>query len=141
MQYTELMITYKIKPDLSDLEIKPLFKAAWPDEDETSYEGVLRRSLSYVCAYDPDRAEGHLIGFVNVAWDGGVHAFLLDTTVHPDYRRRGIATELVRRATREAKGAGCDWLHVDYDAHLQGFYEGCGFRPSLAGLIHLREAR
>jgi hypothetical protein len=27
-----------------------------------------------------DRA---LIGFVNVAWDGGDHAFLIDTKVHP----------------------------------------------------------
>ena len=128
------MITYKVKPQLSDLQIKPLFRAAWSGEEDASYEGVLQRSLSYICAY----AGEHLIGFVNIAWDGGVHAFLVDTTVHPSYQRRGIATELVKRATQEAKKAGCHWLHVDYDAPLQGFYEGCGFEPTLAGLINLR---
>lgn len=127
------MITYRVKPPLTDAQIKPLFKAAWPDEDASSYGGVLQRSLSYVCAYD----EGQLVGFVNVAWDGGVHAFLLDTTVHPAYQRQGIATELVRRATKEAQKAGCHWLHVDYKPHLRTFYEGCGFRSTTAGLVDL----
>lgn len=127
------MITYAVKPPLTDAQVKPLFKAAWPDEDDSSYEDVLQRSLSYLCAYD----EEQLIGFVNVAWDGGVHAFILDTTVHPGYQRRGIATELVRRATVEAKRAGCHWLHVDYEPHLHAFYEGCGFKETSAGLIHL----
>ncbi|MFI9379804.1 hypothetical protein [Kutzneria sp. NPDC052558] len=32
---------------------------------------VQRHSLGWVCA----RSAGTLVGFVNVAWDGGVHAF------------------------------------------------------------------
>ena len=127
------MITYALKPALSDAQIKPLFKAAWADEDNASYEEVLRRSLAYICAYDKER----LVGFVNVAWDGGVHAFILDTTVHPDYQRQGVATELVRRATAEAQRAGCHWLHVDYEPHLHAFYKGCGFKSTSAGLINL----
>jgi hypothetical protein len=35
--------------------------------------------------------------------------------------------------------AGCEWLHVDFETRLTPFYiEGCGFRPTPAGLIHLR---
>lgn len=127
------MVTYRIKPKLGDSDIKPLFKAAWPAEDDSTYEPVLARSLTYVCAYDGDE----LVGFVNVAWDGGIHAFLLDTTVHPTYQHQGIGTELVKQAAREAKRKGCHWLHVDYDAHLEGFYEGCGFTATKAGLIDL----
>ena len=79
-----------------------------------------------------------LVGFVNVAWDGGDHAFLIDTKVASVYQRQGIATELVSRAASQAKAAGCEWLHVDFEEQLAPFYfDACGFRPTPAGLIHL----
>lgn len=78
------------------------------------------------------------MGFVNVAWDGGAHAFLLDPTVLPSHRRRGIGTALVQKAVEEARRAGAQWAHVDYEAALQGFYGGCGFRETRAGLMMLR---
>jgi len=81
---------------------------------------------------------GPLVGFVNVAWDGGCHAFLLDPTVHPDYRRRGIGSELVRRAVEAATVHGVEWVQVDFDRELQRFYEKAGFAPTFAGLIHVR---
>ena len=81
------------------------------------------------------------IGFVNVAWDGGDHAFLLDTKTHGTFQRNGIGTRLVEVATRHAKAAGCEWLHVDFDPELEPFYfDSCGFRPTPAGLIHLPSA-
>ena len=94
---------------------------------------MLSRSLAHISAYDGTT----LIGFVNVATDGGVHAFLLDTSVHPDFQHRGIGSDLVRRAIEAAKARGAQWLHVDYEPHLDGFYRACGFRPTLAGLIDL----
>jgi hypothetical protein len=33
---------------------------------------------------------------------------------------------------------GVKWMHVDFEPQLQGFYEGCGFRSTAAGLIRLR---
>jgi len=87
-----------------------------------------------VCA----REDGRLVGFVNVAWDGGVHAFVLDTVVAPAAGRRGIGTRLVAIATENARAAGCEWLHVDFEPHLRSFYfDACGFRPTDAGLIQL----
>jgi GNAT superfamily N-acetyltransferase len=124
---------YPVKPPLTDADLKPLFRAAWPSEDDASYEPVLARSLTYVAAYDGER----LVGFVNVAWDGGIHAFLLDTTVHPAVQRRGIGRELVVRAAREARALGCRWLHVDFEPQLEGFYRGCGFGETCAGLLDL----
>jgi len=95
---------------------------------------VQEHSLGWVCARD----EGELVGFVNVAWDGGVHAFVLDTIVAVKARRRGIGKELVARAVEGARAAGCEWLHVDFDDDLRAFYfEACGFRPTNAGLIAL----
>ena len=74
---------------------------------------------------------------MNLAWDGGIHAFILDTTVHPEFQKQGIGTELVKRAIEEARAANCEWVHVDYEDHLDGFYKACGFEPTRAGLLAL----
>jgi len=116
-------------------ELEPLWRAAWGAPLQAGYAENLRRSL---CHGTVRSGDGHaLIGFVNVAWDGGVHAFLLDTTVHPNFRRRGIATELVRRIAAAARARGAEWLHVDYEPHLATFYRACGFAPTAAGLMRL----
>ena len=129
------MIRLAADPFPPDVQLAPLWRAAWGSPLAAGYaEAVLKRSLAHVGAYDGER----LVGFVNVGWDGGVHAFLLDTAVHPDYQRQGIATSLVRRAAELARERGAHWLHVDYEPHLESFYRGCGFRPTLAGLIELK---
>lgn len=108
------------------------FEHAFFDDDWWSQ--VNRFSLGWVTA----RASGELVGFVNVAWDGGVHAFLLDTMISPTHRRRGHASELVRVATEYARASRCEWLHVDFEPHLRDFYfRACGFKPTDAGLIQL----
>jgi ribosomal protein S18 acetylase RimI-like enzyme len=92
-------------------------------------------ALTWVGAFSNDQ----LIGFVQVLWDGGAHAFLLDVAVHPDQGRQGIGRRLVLTAVEEAKAAGCQWLHVDYEPHLADFYLGaCDFVPTEAGLLKLR---
>jgi len=126
-------IQYRVSPAVSNKDLNAVFAAAWPNHTRGDFEPVLRHSLAYVCAY----AGETLIGFVNLAWDGSAHAFLLDTTVHPDWQRLGIGRELVQRATAIAREQGVDWLHVDYEPHLDGFYRSCGFQPTLAGLIRL----
>jgi hypothetical protein len=46
---------------------------------------------------------------------------------------------IVREAAERARAAGCEWLHVDCEPHLRGFYlEHCGFRKTDAGIIALR---
>ena len=96
---------------------------------------VQRHSLGWVCV----RQSGRLAGFVNVAWDGGVHAFVLNTVVAEPLRRKGIARAMVAEAVRQAKAQGREWLHVDFDPHLRDFYfDACGFRPTDAGVIQLR---
>ncbi|MDQ1022227.1 GNAT superfamily N-acetyltransferase [Streptomyces afghaniensis] len=79
-----------------------------------------------------------LIGFVNVVWDGGVHAFLLDAVVAQHRKRSGVGSALVAAAADEARTAKCEWLHVDFEEHLRSFYfDACGFKETAAGLIAL----
>jgi GNAT superfamily N-acetyltransferase len=83
-------------------------------------------------------SDGVLVGFVKIAWDGGDHAFLLDTKTRGEWQRRGVGTELVGRVAQRAKAAGCEWLHVDFEPDLRPVYfDECGFRPTDAGLIHV----
>ena len=96
-------------------------------------ERLERHSVSWVGVF----AGPTLVGFVHACWDGGAHAFLLDTVVDPGFQRRGIGHRLVLALVAEVTAAGCEWLHVDYEPHLDAFYRGCGFRPTEAGLISL----
>jgi GNAT superfamily N-acetyltransferase len=102
-----------------------------PTSDEDWWTRVNRHSLGWVCARDGDR----LVGFVNVAWDGAAHAFVLDTVVATEVRHQGVGRELVAVAEQQARHLGCEWLHVDFEEHLRPFYlDRCGFRPTDAGL-------
>jgi GNAT superfamily N-acetyltransferase len=99
------------------------------------WDQVRPHSLGWVTARLLD---GALVGFVNVAWDGGDHAFLLDTKTRPDHQYRGIGTAVVTFAVQHAAHSGCEWLHVDFADDLRGFYfDDCGFRRTEAGLINL----
>ncbi|MFD0388925.1 GNAT family N-acetyltransferase [Tistrella bauzanensis] len=128
-----MLLEYRIDPHPSHDSLNKLWTVAWGAPASTSFADILSRSLGHVGAYEGD----NIIGFVNVAWDGGIHAFILDTCVHPDYRRRGIATRLVQEATTLARQRGARWLHVDFEPHLEPFYRNCGFRQTAAGLIAL----
>jgi ribosomal protein S18 acetylase RimI-like enzyme len=116
------------RPDSPDTEVATL---PWASRLE-------RHSLTWVGAF----SSGRLVGFVHAVWDGGIHAFILDTAVHPDFQRHGIGRDLVHTVTDEAFKAGCDWVHVDYEPRLASFYEDtCGFRPTPAGLRSASKAR
>jgi GNAT superfamily N-acetyltransferase len=94
-----------------------------------------QHSLGWVTA----RSDGELVGFVNVVWDGLVHAWLQDTMVAVSARGSGVGVEVVRAAREGAVAAGCEWLHVDFDGDLGPFYfDAGGFTPTNAGLIALQ---
>ena len=130
----EPTVVYAVNPPVTNAELNELYAVSWPRHRGWDFTPELEHSLAYVCA----RAGERLVGFVYLAWDGGMHAFLLEPTVHPELRRRGIGRRLVREAVEVARQRGVVWVHVDFEPHLRGFYEGCGFRPTDAGLLRLR---
>jgi ribosomal protein S18 acetylase RimI-like enzyme len=93
-----------------------------------------RHSRSWVGAFVRDQ----LVGFVHAVWDGGRHAFLLDTMVAPDFQHQRIGTSLVTTLISDLRELGIEWLHVDYEPHLNSFYrDTCEFRTTDAGLLRL----
>ncbi|MEO8330338.1 MAG: GNAT family N-acetyltransferase [Candidatus Nanopelagicales bacterium] len=130
------MITYEWRAEFENGELDALHAQGFghPILDSDWVKQVQDHSLGWVIA----RSEERLVGFVNVAWDGDAHAFILDTLVDTAFRKAGVGTRLVDLATSHARLAGCEWLHVDFDDELEQFYfAACGFRPTKAGLIAL----
>jgi len=130
------VITYQWRGDFESAEVEALHADGFdraPGDCDWRVQ-VERHSLGWVCA----RRGAQLAGFVNVAWDGGAHSFILDAVVAAPLQRLGIGARLVEVAALSARKAGCEWLHVDFEDHLRPFYFGaCGFRPTNAGLIRL----
>lgn len=136
IQHVSQPIDYRWRGPVTDAEMVALVTAHGGQAVAGWWEQVRPCSLGWVTARSQEG--GGLVGFVNVAWDGGDHAFLLDTKVASEHQRQGIATALVGHAAWHAKAAGCEWLHVDFEQHLAAFYlDACGFRATPAGVIHL----
>ncbi|WP_224393105.1 GNAT family N-acetyltransferase [Pseudonocardia sp. ICBG1293] len=128
-------VRVRVRPAVDDVALSALHAAGF---DETPRlrrwsAQLAEHSLSWLDARDGDA----LVGFVNLAWDGDRHAFLLDLVVADGYRRRGIGRALVAGAVEEATAAGCTWLHADFAPHLTPFHRSCGLPPTDAGLLRL----
>lgn len=136
--YRGVVIMYEWRGQFSNAEAGALHAEGFGQSARQRdwWAQATQHSLGWVCARDG----GKLAGFVNVAWDGGLHAFLLDTVVAARLRHQGAGSGMIAVAVREARLAGCEWLHVDFEDDLRGFYLGaCGFRVTSAGLIALHE--
>src|SRR6266542_3931560 len=109
-------IEYRINPPVTNAELDQLYAVSWPNHQPPyDFRPELERALAYACAY----LGNQLIGF-----------FLLEPTVRPEFRRRGIGRTLVERVVAVARERGMEWVHVDYDPELHPFYEACGFEPT-----------
>ena len=133
-----MAVVYEWRGRFDNAEVNALHAEAFDHRilEDDWHAQVRKASLGWVCG----RRDGRLVGFVNVAWDGGVHAFILDTMVSLDARREGIGKDLVAAAVAHTRKTGvCEWLHVDFEDHLRPFYfDTCGFTPTNAGLIALK---
>jgi GNAT superfamily N-acetyltransferase len=132
-------VTFEWRGPFANDEVNRLHAEAfgttiYGDEEWNWRQLTDRHSLGWATA----RLDRNLVGFVNVAWDGLVHAWLQDLMVETRSRRKRIGQQLVTTAADGARSAGCDWLHADFGANLEQFYFGaCGFRSTRAGLLRL----
>lgn len=134
-----MTIFYEWRGEFDNAEVDSLHAEGFrhPLLQDDWWGRVNRHSLGWVCA----RQDGALVGFVNVAWDGAAHAFILDTVVQEGVRRRGVGVQLIAVAVDQARAAGSAWLHVDFEGDLRDFYlNACGFTSTHAGLIALSQA-
>jgi hypothetical protein len=81
----DVRLRLSVRADIDDQALSRLHALAFNMAYRaTAWRNQLQQhSLTWITAHEEDN---RLVGFLNVAWDGGTHAFLLDTVVDPDRR-------------------------------------------------------
>jgi ribosomal-protein-alanine N-acetyltransferase len=121
------LIIRKIKekdiPSLLEIE-KISFAAPWSEQDFLS-ELYRKNALLRVAVF-----EGNIIGYICVSFRAQ-ESHILNLAVHPDFRRRGVATILMDKAMAELKERGCFFALLKVrvsNTGAQRFYELLGFK-------------
>jgi len=90
---------------------------------------AMDQSWYVVYAYDQDR----LVGTGRVVSDGVINAYLCGLGVDPEYRSRGIGTEISERLVQRCRQHG---LHIQFfcEEQMVPFYEQRGFSRFALGM-------
>jgi ribosomal-protein-alanine N-acetyltransferase len=100
------------------------FATPWSEQDflnELYRKNTLLRTALF---------EGNIIGYICVTFRA-YESHILNLAVHPDFRRRGVATILMDNAVGELKKRGCMFVYLKVrlsNAGAQKFYELLGFQ-------------
>ena len=90
--------------------------------DKKWYKKLLRNAPIVVVAFDGDK----MVGFVRTFGDDLVWLMIASLHVHPDYRKKGIATGLLKRVEQFAQKNKYQTLRlfaaIDEDPQLKNFY-------------------
>ena len=122
-------IEYQTQKDLPNEPLYQLFLAVgWATEETTTQEMIDHFNIGFLHStfVFSAWAEGRLVGCVRALSDLHFRSVLYDVAVLPEYQRRGIGSELVRRCMEACPGS--EWL-VRTD-QAKGFYEKLGFREN-----------
>ncbi len=92
---------------------------------------VLKGSRHVILAIDDEAAR--VVGFINALGDGVQSAFIPLLEVLPEYRRKGIGRDLVKRALDLLRDYPC--IDLTCDPALQPFYEKSGMQRSVGMVI------
>lgn len=113
-------------------EVIELWRTVFPDAPAHNDPTVdiytklnIQPELFYVAMSD-----GQLIGSAMSGFDGH-RGWVYYVAVHPDYRRKGIGTDLMKKVETSLVEIGCPKLNLQIRAdnvEVQAFYESLGYR-------------
>ena len=117
--------------DIREDMLHGLFFEDWPNPPTpATHLRILRGSAQVVLAVDSD--EHRVIGFINAISDGVHAAFIPLLEVLPEFRRRGIGRELVRRMVDRLDGHYS--IDLMCDPAMQPFYDNLGEWTRASGM-------
>ena len=117
------MLAYRDTVELDLTELVSLReRVGFPQLSQATISAQIQGSRWVWSAWD----EARIVGFVRAISDGTTNAYVCAMMVHPNYRRRGIARELMRRLT-------ADKPHIRWVLHSREeavpFYQAIDFAP------------
>jgi ribosomal protein S18 acetylase RimI-like enzyme len=124
-------IEFYRKGFVEDEEITKLRASVGWDNKILPHSILKERLFTYFTA----RVNGELIGYMNVLSDGSADAYLQDLMVHPKYQKRGIGSELLKRAIKYLQQKRIRSIQVIFDPEVEDFYKKFGFNIVKAGII------
>lgn len=124
------MIKYEVyTTSISQMKLGDGFFEGWPNPpSKEMHRVILEQAYKSLVAVDEERQE--IIGFIHAISDGILSAYIPLLEVLPQYRNKGIGTELVKRMLQELDSLYMIDLCCDED--LVAFYEELGLRKSQA---------
>ena len=125
-------MTYTTGRKLPAKEIADLREAVGWNRMEEAFTNKNLSNLFELGCYE----DGKLIGYLNVVSNKVTDAYIQDVMVAPEYQRRGIGTELMKRALLRIKEMDIYMVSVIYgEEALRPFYEKFGFCTMLCGQV------
>lgn len=93
------------------------------ERDVGFYADALRGSWASISAYDGDR----LVAFARAISDGKLHAFITEMIVHPEYQRRRLGAQLLKRLVDRCQASGVTDIQLFCAQGKSDFYLKNGF--------------
>ncbi|MGT2911190.1 GNAT family N-acetyltransferase [Streptococcus cameli] len=121
------MIRYSQNSSFSFEEILDLYASVeWTNytNSATMLRHSLENSLFVLSVYD----QSELVGLIRLVGDGHSIVFVQDILVKPTYQRRGIGTQLMKRALVHFPKVYQLHLLTDQSEKTASFYESMGFK-------------
>ena len=100
---------------------------------ENEYNNPLLTSYYHIAVYE----EETLIGYIDCVSNGVTDAYIQDLMIHPDYQRRGIGTDLMKKMIDYLKKKHIYMISVVFEEKLKPFYEKFGFFNMLCGQMEM----
>jgi ribosomal protein S18 acetylase RimI-like enzyme len=120
------MISYTDSTEAIDPTMLEGFFEGWPNPpSKQTHLDILNKSYASIVAVDDSKNK--VVGFVTAISDGIFSAHITFLEVLPEYRKRGIATELVKRMLAKLENLYAISLMCDKD--IQSFYARFGMSP------------
>jgi len=116
---------------VSDNEIEELRSSIGWDNNTGPFSVISKRLYTYFTA----RKDGKLVGFIDVLSDGIADSYLQDLAIHPNFQRKGIGTELVKKAIRFLQKNKIKCIQVTFNPECENFFKRFGFHIYKAGVI------
>ncbi|HWA19565.1 MAG TPA: hypothetical protein VG757_11285 [Devosia sp.] len=128
-------ITFKTRAPVTEDDLNTLFGKAYNKKMSAPFHKILNTTLTWVTAHK----NGELVGWIHVAWDGFVHALLIDRTAVDD-ESGAIRTELVKQAikTIERDHPTVFKIHMDLKESEMAEFIELGLQPLPGGILQLK---
>ena len=102
--------------------------------DEATIESAISNSTYAVSAY----SNGKMVGFARAVSDKVMYATVYDVMVLPEYKNKGIGSELVANITEQCKKAGVFSVHLFAADGTEPFYNQHDFKARPANMPGMR---